>query len=219
MSFADTADKIRDKLGRGVLPRNRPEKICGSYGRRLPCDGCDEPILPAQVQYEFEVGERTIRLHLGCMGLWEAELLRRGWSRPHAAARSASMPSRTVLIVDDNEDGLDMLRTLLDLEGHVVVTAGCGEDALKLVNDMTPDIAFIDIGLPGMDGYEVARQLRRVRGNRPRLVALTGHGRAEDRLRALEAGFDVHVVKPVELEQLLRLLQMLDRDGGTTSES
>ena len=117
----------------------------------------------------------------------------------------SSGPSRRVLIIEDNEDAREMLRNLLQLSGHEVHEAGDGATGVEQARRVRPEAALIDIGLPGMDGYEVAR---RIRADLPgtRLVALTGYGQPEDRDRALAAGFDVHLVKPVDPDQLERLL-------------
>jgi CheY-like chemotaxis protein len=113
-----------------------------------------------------------------------------------------------VLVVEDNEDAREMLRLALESSGHVVEAAGDGPSGLARLQSFMPDVALIDVGLPGLDGYALARLAR----SRPetcgvRLVALTGYGQAEDRERALTAGFDRHVTKPVDpllLEDLLR---------------
>ena len=114
-------------------------------------------------------------------------------------------PPRRVLVIEDNDDAREMLRNLLRLFGHEVHEACDGAMGLEEARRLRPDAALIDIGLPGMDGYEVAR---RIRADLPgaRLVALTGYGQPEDRERALAAGFDVHLVKPVDPDQLQRLL-------------
>jgi hypothetical protein len=81
----DATQKIREKMDAGVLPRDAPPKMYAGYGKGEPCAGCETPILPAQVEYEFEAGDgRTIRFHLGCAGLWEAERRRRGLNRAAA---------------------------------------------------------------------------------------------------------------------------------------
>ena len=98
------------------------------------------------------------------------------------------------------------MRALLELDGHSVETAGDGVRAIELITQKSFDVALIDIGLPGMDGYEVARRVR-TRGTRPPfLVALTGYGQPEDRKRATAAGFDAHLVKPVDPPELTRVL-------------
>jgi signal transduction histidine kinase/ActR/RegA family two-component response regulator len=126
--------------------------------------------------------------------------------------RSASPPEHTaseklrILIVEDQPALALMLTRLLQRHGHEVHSVGDGASGLDAVGEFCPDIVFLDIGLPGMSGYEVAGQLRRLpEGQRPMLVALTGYGRDEDRKRCLEAGFDRHLVKPVsssDLEQI-----------------
>jgi signal transduction histidine kinase/ActR/RegA family two-component response regulator len=129
--------------------------------------------------------------------------------RPAAVGSpAASGPRpRSVLIVEDNADVSEALRWLLEAAGHSVWTARNWREALDLAHRSSPDVALVDIGLPEVDGYEVARRLRATpRGAGLRLVALTGYGRPEDRRRAREAGFEVHLVKPVEPEDLLRLL-------------
>ena len=126
----------------------------------------------------------------------------------------ASTPAgRSILIVEDNADARDALSVLLELEGHVVAAAGEGHEALELVRATDPDIALVDIGLPGIDGYEVARRVRAVDGRRPVLIALTGYGQPEDRRRASEAGFDGMLVKPVDPTALTTLLATLEIPG------
>jgi CheY-like chemotaxis protein len=119
---------------------------------------------------------------------------------------------RRVLIVEDNDDARDMLKTFLTLEGHDVLEANNGADAVKLLVSERPDVAFIDIGLPEMDGYEVTRAARRQADQPTLLVALTGYGQAEDRQRCFDAGFDDFVLKPVDPERLTQILA--DRTAG-----
>lgn len=113
---------------------------------------------------------------------------------------------RRVLVVDDNHDSAESLAMLLRLDGNTVELAASGEDALRLAGRVPFDIVLLDIGLPQMDGYEVARRLR-ANGAQARLVALTGYGREEDRRRALDAGFEAHLVKPVDFAALGTLLR------------
>ena len=126
-----------------------------------------------------------------------------------------SMPpsGRSILIVEDNPDARDVLRVLLELEGHEVETAEEGQAALEMARTKDPDIALVDIGLPGIDGYEVARRVRARDRRRPVLIALTGYGQPEDRRRALEAGFDDVLVKPVDPAALTALLVTLEIPG------
>lgn len=112
-----------------------------------------------------------------------------------------------VLIVEDNADVRSMLHTLLELEGHDVQEAADGSQGLETLAREAFDVAVIDIGLPGIDGYELARRARSSCGSRcPRLVALTGYGRASDRAAVKAAGFDEHLVKPCNPAELLRVL-------------
>lgn len=109
-----------------------------------------------------------------------------------------------VLLIEDNEDNRQTLAAVLAIYGHRVSEARDGSEGLRLAASVKPDIAVIDIGLPGVDGYEVARRLRAVPVTSAiRLIAVTGYGQAEDRQRALDAGFDAHLVKPVEPARLL----------------
>jgi two-component system CheB/CheR fusion protein len=108
-----------------------------------------------------------------------------------------------ILVVDDHEDAAESLATLLRLLGHEVRVAADASEALDVVSAFQPDVALLDIGLPGMDGYELARRLRRLPGlDRILLLALTGYGLDADRRRSQEAGFDGHLVKPVDLDAL-----------------
>jgi CheY-like chemotaxis protein len=118
---------------------------------------------------------------------------------------------RRVLIVDDNVDAADSLAMLLKSDGHEAETAYSAVSALEAVERLQPEIVLLDVGLPQLDGYEIARHLR-ARTNLPgmRLIALTGYGRAEDRERARAAGFDDHLLKPADMAALQRLL-MRDR--------
>jgi CheY-like chemotaxis protein len=127
-----------------------------------------------------------------------------------AAARPAGWtnPLRRVLIVDDNVDAAETLAALLRSEGYGVAVAVDGPSALLQAGAFRPDIALLDIGLPGMDGYELARRLRAASGSAGiRLVALTGYGQAADRARALSAGFLEHLIKPIQPEALLSTLE------------
>lgn len=112
------------------------------------------------------------------------------------------MGSGRILIVDDNVDAAEMLAELLRLENHVVDVAHDGPQALATAEKVSPSVALVDIGLPGMDGYELARALRGRYGTQVRLVALTGYGQPSDLDRTKQAGFDAHLVKPVSLDAI-----------------
>jgi CheY-like chemotaxis protein len=112
-----------------------------------------------------------------------------------------------VLIVDDNRDAASSLAMLLELDGHRTIVAYDGPTALEAAEQHRPDVVLLDIGLPGMSGYEVAKRIRRQPwGYALTLIALTGWGQAEDRRRSHEAGFDAHLVKPVDPPALISLL-------------
>lgn len=119
---------------------------------------------------------------------------------PAALASSAvPAPGRRILVVDDNVDGAETLAMLLSLSGYETRTAFDGPSALSAAAQFQPHVVFLDIGLPGMNGYEVARRLRANSGlEAARLVALTGRGTEEDQRKSREAGFDAHLTKPVE---------------------
>ena len=122
------------------------------------------------------------------------------------AGRVGGTPKR-ILVVDDNEDALELLADFLRSAGHIVMTAKDGPTALEVMKTFHADVAFLDIGLPVMDGYELAGRLRAELGQAlPRLIALTGYGQDSDRARAKEAGFAFHLTKPVESGLLLRAL-------------
>jgi len=130
----------------------------------------------------------------------------------HPRASSAAMqPSiagnRRVLVVDDNQDGADMLTQLLEAEGFAAEAVYNGEDALAAIQAARPDIVVMDIGLPGMDGYEAVRRIRALpRGKDILVIAVTGWGQESAKLQAREAGFDHHLVKPVRFEKIREFL-------------
>jgi CheY-like chemotaxis protein len=138
----------------------------------------------------------------------------------HPASRDATGagtgPLR-IMVVEDNPDTAESFGLLLQLSGHDVRVLPRAVDALRLLDEFVADVAFLDIGLPGMDGFELARRLR----TDPRvqsmvLVALTGYGRDEDRDEARRAGFDHHMTKPVDIDQLLALLNTVAPAAKTT---
>jgi CheY-like chemotaxis protein len=115
---------------------------------------------------------------------------------------------RRILIADDNRDAADSLAVLLRIEGHEVTVANSGREALASINRLLPEIAVLDIGMPELDGYEVARQVRQQSlGRAVVLIAVTGWGQESDKARALAAGFNHHFTKPVEPARLCQLLR------------
>jgi signal transduction histidine kinase/CheY-like chemotaxis protein len=114
--------------------------------------------------------------------------------------------SKRVLIIDDNVDAADSLARLLENLGYETATEYDGQSGLDRAQTFGPQIVLLDLGMPGLDGFEVCRRLQGVSPHRPRVVAMTGWGRQEDRSRTLAAGFDAHLVKPVDLSELTRML-------------
>jgi CheY-like chemotaxis protein/two-component sensor histidine kinase len=129
--------------------------------------------------------------------------------------RSETNSRRRILVADDNVDALESLATLLELGGHEVFSAANGALALESAERHLPEVALLDIGMPKLDGYEVARRIRaQPWGRRITLVALTGWGQDSDRRRSGEAGFDSHLVKPLDLDKLTELLARLPNGPG-----
>jgi CheY-like chemotaxis protein len=114
-----------------------------------------------------------------------------------------------VLVVEDNPDNRRILQRLLRVWGYHADAAQDGPEGIALALSTRPDVALIDIGLPGLDGYQVAREIRHHLGDAIHRIALTGYGQPEDRRRTAEAGFDEHLVKPIEPDRLRQLLSHL----------
>ena len=123
------------------------------------------------------------------------------------AAKAPGAPSRQrILIVEDNADNREMMRILLETSSNEIYEASDGVSGVEMTIQLQPDTVLIDIGLPGIDGYEVARQIRSKLRDRSRLIALSGYGQEKDRKRAFDAGFDDHLLKPVDPSRLLAIL-------------
>ncbi len=138
--------------------------------------------------------------------------------RTDAPSKSSVQPPLDVVIVEDQQDNREMLSAFIHMRGHRVVAVGDGEEAVATILHCRPDLALVDIGLPGIDGYEVARKVRaQCESGLPFLVALTGYGRAEDRGAARAAGFDEHVVKPLSRQELERLISTAAQRRRTAS--
>jgi PAS domain S-box-containing protein len=129
---------------------------------------------------------------------------------PPAPGPSVGAPAgahhQRILIVEDNADNREMMRILLESSGHVIHEAADGVSGVELAVQLAPDVVLIDIGLPGIDGYQVARQIRAKLRDRSRLIALSGYGQQRDRQQAFNAGFDDHLLKPVDPAHLLTVL-------------
>ncbi len=168
----------------------------------------------------LSVARELLELHGGSLQAASAGLgqgteftlrLPREEAPPAPAESAASGPGGKeplkVLVVEDNEDTAESLRMFLELSGYGVTLAYTGPDGVATARAVRPDVVLCDIGLPGMDGFEVAATLRQAPETATaRLIAVTGYGKDEDRRRAFEAGFDVHLVKPVDPQQLLAYL-------------
>ena len=142
-------------------------------------------------------------------------------ARPAQAARAVAetRPEQTahrkILVVEDNPDAAATMRDLLELSGHEVELANSGADGVQAARAFHPEVVLCDLGLPGMNGFEVAAELRRDPStSSAKLIAVTGYGRDEDRRRSKEAGFDLHLTKPVDPAQLKAVLQERPRDNG-----
>src|SRR5262245_31468956 len=122
-----------------------------------------------------------------------------------------------ILVIEDNDDSREMLQVLLRLSGHVTEGAASGSEGVERALETRPDVAIVDLGLPGLDGYEVASRIRAGAGSAIRLIALTGSGQDEDRRRGQAAGFHAHLVKPVDVRRLAQALAELTSEGARTS--
>jgi signal transduction histidine kinase len=142
--------------------------------------------------------------------LYTGETLTENAKEPAARRSQAAAVCRRILVADDNSDALESLSEVLRLQGHEVFSAANGSLAVEVAERNLPDVALIDIGMPLLDGYEVARRIRAQRwGKRVTLLALTGWGQEADRRRSSEAGFDLHLVKPLDVAKLSELLANL----------
>jgi CheY-like chemotaxis protein len=130
-----------------------------------------------------------------------------GFTTATRVAPAPRLDQRAILVVEDSADTRDVLRFMLEAEGARVITAGSGLEGVATAVSFRPEIVLCDIGLPDIDGLEVARRLRRRTDfDRIRLIALTGYGQSEDVRQALAAGFEAHLTKPINLDELLALL-------------
>jgi CheY-like chemotaxis protein len=146
-----------------------------------------------------------------------------GGELPLASAQRASytalvvMPKHRVLVIDDYPDAAETACALLTILGHECRFATCGEDGLLEAARFGPEIVILDIGLPDLSGYEVARRLRAQFAGRPLyLAAVTGWGQPEDRAKAFAAGFDHHVIKPADREKLSKIIELADLSLGAS---
>jgi len=125
---------------------------------------------------------------------------------------------RRIVLIEDNDDARQMLETLLKLDGHQVASAGDGQQGLDMIIRQQPEVAIVDIGLPQLSGYDLAKEVRRQAGDEIYLIALTGYGRAEDREAVQAAGFNAHLVKPLKPIELVKILNELDDARSCSKE-
>jgi CheY-like chemotaxis protein len=127
---------------------------------------------------------------------------------------------KRILVVDDNPYTADSFARIISLLGHFTETAYSGNEAVERASAFSPDMVLLDIGMPGMDGYEAVKRIRQDRpDSQPILVAVTAWAREEDQDRAYDAGFDLHVAKPVSLERFKELTAMLQPAAGRSTKA
>ena len=157
-----------------------------------------------------ELHDGTVEAHSAGSGTGTEVVVRLPLAAPPEAIAEtprATPTARRVLVIDDNSDAAESLRDLLALEGHEVETALDGAQGIAKAREYAPDVVLCDIGLPGIDGYEVAKALRAAPApRRAFLIALTGYARPEDQARAMDAGFDAHLAKPSTIEQIQEVI-------------
>ena len=203
--------RVRDN-GRGI-PHEMQKAIFEPF-RQLNAahDGAGLGIGLALAKRFVELHSGTIRAHSGGTGkgsefivwlpVWQSGLLLSEKIVPKSITSESLKKKRSVLIVDDNQEAAEGIAKLLSHSGHTVRTAYSGRSALQTLIRFKPEIIFLDIGLPGESGYDLARKLRKELSPMPLLVALTGYGQDEDKRRAREAGFDYHLIKPIGIADL-----------------
>jgi CheY-like chemotaxis protein len=205
---------VRDS-GVGIAP-DEIDQIFGMFRQGSPSSGR----MSGGLGVGLALAKQLVELHGGAIearsagvGKGSEFIVRLPAAGPPAAEpavpkkRRAAAPPRRILLVDDNRDHAESMRLLFERLGHTVRVVYDGSSAVAAALEFAPDVALVDIGLPDLDGYEVARRLQREPQLRQlKLIAQTGWGRDEDRLRSAEAGFAHHLVKPVEIDKLEDLL-------------
>jgi signal transduction histidine kinase/CheY-like chemotaxis protein len=229
ISFPQVAIRVRD-TGVGIAPDQleRVFEMFTQVDRSLERSLSGLGIGLTLVRALTEMHGGTVEVHSDGIGQGSEFIVRLPVAEQSGAAPSPGFilpeavptPPLRVLIVDDNHDSAGMLAALLEFSGHETFEAYDGLAAVEAASTLDPDVILLDIGLPGLNGYEAARRIRDQQGTRrrPLLVALTGWGQEEDRRRSEESGFDAHLVKPVDHDVLTRLLAELSADRQAVRE-
>ncbi len=213
---------VRDK-GVGILPEKLPEmfELFSQGDRSLARSEGGLGIGLTVVKKLVEMHEGTITARSEGLGKGSEFIIRLPAAQPSEARVSESKPAGSVvkkgriLIVDDNVDTARGMARLLKLIGHEVTMAHSGPEAIELARTSRPEFVLLDIGLPGMSGYEVASKLRQEEGSKEAMiVAVSGYGQDEDRRRSKSAGFDFHLTKPIDHDVLLALLSARASDSS-----
>jgi signal transduction histidine kinase/ActR/RegA family two-component response regulator len=216
--------QVRDE-GQGIAPDEIPHIfklfVQGPQSFERPQGGIGLGLTLVQRLAEMHAGEVTVfsagRGH-GALFTVRFPSVEAPERAPAAETPAPTSQGRRILLVEDNEDGRRMMETMLTLEGHIVRTASTGEAAIQVALEWQPDVALIDIGLPDIDGHEVARRLRALAlETSPKLVAISGFGQPGDLHNAYEAGFDLHLTKPVAPRFLHDVMNALTSKGQAQS--
>jgi len=216
--------QVRDE-GQGIAPEEIPHIfklfVQGPQSFERPQGGLGLGLTLVQRLAEMHAGEVTVfsagRGH-GALFTVRFPSVEAPERAPAAETPAPTSQGRRILLVEDNEDGRRMMETMLTLEGHIVRTASTGEAAIQVALEWQPDVALIDIGLPDIDGHEVARRLRALAlETSPKLVAISGFGQPGDLHNAYEAGFDLHLTKPVAPRFLHDVMNALTSKGQAQS--
>ncbi len=191
--------------GGTVSVQSRGRNLGSTFTVRLPSEEASQHRLPVLGDHGARSEEAALAVHRAERASAPPQGAEGGGA--HASDTRPGRPGVRVLVVDDNRDAAELLAQLVESMGHSARLAHDGPTALQLVSEFRPELALVDIGLPVMDGYELVRQLRKQPGGGAmQVVAVTGYGLAEDVQRSREAGFDAHIVKPVQLENLEKLI-------------
>jgi len=216
--------QVRDE-GQGIAPAELPHIfklfVQGPQSFHRPQGGLGLGLTLVQRLAEMHSGEVTVfsaGLGQGALFTVRLPVVEAPEGAPTAEISAVRSQGRRILLVEDNEDGRRMMETMLTLEGHTVRSASTGEAAVRIASEWQPDIALIDIGLPDIDGHEVARRLRALAlESSPKLVAISGFGQPGDLHNAYEAGFDLHLTKPVAPRFLHDVMSALTSKGQAQS--